>query len=73
MNERATETLDDVVGKVGPAAAFSDNLRAYAALRMLDRPDGVHNRESRRRLAKELRRRLGQRVVQDFAAMGRQR
>ncbi len=60
-----TPTLLDA----GPDGAFVTNLQAYHALKVLQAPDGEHNRAQRRKLAKEIRHRLGRATVREFDAL----
>ncbi len=53
----------------GPDGAFVTNLQAYHALKVLQSPDGEHNRAQRRKLAKEIRHRLGRATVREFDAL----
>lgn len=61
--------LEDTVLDAGPDAPFKNNVSAYLALSALARPDGVHNRASRRALAKATRRALGRRTLSEMAAL----
>ena len=58
--------FEDTLLDAGPDAPFANNARAFMGLRALAVPDGVHNREQRRALAKATRKAMGRTTLTAF-------